>query len=194
MACSGVSSLLTGRSPPCSSQDRETGRERGMTDGSGRRQVIITGAAGGMGRACARMFGTTHDLILTDVAAEPLTAFADALRHEGFAVPCAHAGDLGSDAILSALAGQLTESAPFSLVHTAGLSPSLASWDRIMQVNLVATEKLLRTIEPRLVPGSAAVLIASSAAHMMPRNPEADGVMQDPLGAAFTTVMVVFIL
>ena len=44
------------------------------------KKVLITGAAGGMGRACARLLGMTHDLILADVSAERLNAFADELE------------------------------------------------------------------------------------------------------------------
>lgn len=40
-----------------------------------RRKVLITGAAGGMGRVCARLLGATHDLVLNDVAAEGLHSF-----------------------------------------------------------------------------------------------------------------------
>ena len=32
--------------------------------GSDRPKVLITGASGGMGRACARLIGLTHDLVL----------------------------------------------------------------------------------------------------------------------------------
>lgn len=154
-----------------------------MTQHNGRRRVIITGAAGGMGKACARVFGQTHDLVLTDVT-PTLAAFAEELGNEGFTVLGANTGDLGGDEVLNALTSHLAGQ-PFSLIHTAGLSPSLASWERIMQVNLVATEKLLRAIEPSLVAGTAVVLIASSAAHMMPRTPEADAVMRDPLAPDF---------
>lgn len=156
-----------------------------MTHGTGRRRVIITGAAGGMGQACARIFGATHDLILSDVAGPGLAHFTHALRDEGYTVLGAHSGDLGSTGILSALTGDLPQGMAFSLIHAAGLSPSLAPWDRILEVNLVATEKLLQAIEPQLVRGSAVVLIASSAAHMVPRNAAADAVMRDPLASDF---------
>ena len=54
-----------------------------------------------------------------------------------------------------------------------------------MQVNLVATEKLLRALEPALVPGTALVLIASSAGHMFPPMAEVDAVLADPLAPSF---------
>jgi NAD(P)-dependent dehydrogenase (short-subunit alcohol dehydrogenase family) len=153
--------------------------------GSTRRKALITGAAGGMGRACARLFGATQDLVLTDAAAPALERFADELRAEGFTVLGVHAGDLGNDALLAAMVADMAGTGPLTLIHTAGLSPSLANADAIMKVNLVATVKLLDAIEPVLRPGSAAVLIASSAGHLMPPIPDAHALMASPLTADF---------
>ncbi len=146
-----------------------------------RRRVLITGAAGGMGRACARLFGTTQDLILTDVSAGPLNGFADELRADGFGVVGVHAGDLGGQALLSALADDLSGDTPFTLLHTAGLSPSQADWQSIMKVNLIVTAKLLQAVEPRLQPGSVGVLIASTAGHLMPPIPAVQAILDQPL-------------
>lgn len=146
-----------------------------------KRKIVVTGAAGGMGRACARLLGATHDLILTDAAAESLGRFAEDLRAEGYNVLAALPGDLASDELLSQLAGHLVSDIPTILVHTAGLSPAQADWRPIMQVNLVATEKLLRTVEPLLGQGSVGILIASSAGHMLPPMPELCEIVREPL-------------
>jgi NAD(P)-dependent dehydrogenase (short-subunit alcohol dehydrogenase family) len=148
-----------------------------------KRRVIITGAAGGIGRACARLFGATQDLILTDVVAQRLHGFAETLREEGYSVAGAHAGDLGSETLLSALSRDLVDNAPFTLIHTAGVSPSLAEWQSILTVNLVTTEKLLRSLETSLIPGSVAVLIASTAGHMMPAIADVQAILDEPLAA-----------
>lgn len=150
-----------------------------------RRTALITGAAGGMGRACARLFGLTHDLVLTDVMAPALEAFAAELSRDGYVVASAQAGDLADDGVLTRLVGALPTDAPFALVHTAGLSPALADWRAIMSVNLVGTEKLLRAVEPVLTPGSVAVVIASVAGHMMAEIAEADALMKNPTAEGF---------
>jgi NAD(P)-dependent dehydrogenase (short-subunit alcohol dehydrogenase family) len=149
-----------------------------------RRKVLITGAAGGMGRACARLFGAQDDLVLTDVSAASLGTFAEELRTDGYNV-AAQAGDMSDDALLAALVRDVAGGSPFAVVHTAGLSPSLAEWKPIMQVNLVATEKLLRALEPALVPGCVAVLIASAAGHMFPAMPDVEKVLAEPLAPGF---------
>jgi NAD(P)-dependent dehydrogenase (short-subunit alcohol dehydrogenase family) len=150
-----------------------------------RRKVLITGAAGGMGRACARLMGAQDDLVLTDVSAASLDAFAEELRRDGYNV-AAHAGDMSDDAVIAAVVKDVAAGGQaFAVVHTAGLSPSLGDWQAIMQVNLVATEKLLRALEPALVPGTALVLIASAAGHMFPSMPEVEVVLAEPLAPAF---------
>jgi len=148
-----------------------------------RRKTLITGAAGGMGRACARLFGATDDLVLTDVVASSLAKFADELAADGYVVT-AHGGDLTDDPLLKTLAGEVSGAA-FTLVHAAGLSPSLADWRTIMRVNLVATEKLLRALEPTLPRGSVGLLIASMAGHMLPSTPELDALLAEPLAPQF---------
>ena len=153
--------------------------------GSVRRRALITGAAGGMGQACARLFGTVQDLVLTDAAAPALERFAGELRAEGFTVLGAHAGDLGSNAELAAMMADMASENPLTLIHTAGLSPALAGPEAIMAVNLVATVKLLDAIQPLLRPGSAAVLIASIAGHLIPEIPAALALMAAPLAPDF---------
>ncbi len=150
-----------------------------------RRKALITGAAGGMGRACARLFGQTQDLVLTDAIAPGLEKFTAELRADGFTVLGAHAGDLGSEAVLAAIMADMAGEGPLTLIHTAGLSPSLADAGAIMRINLVATVKLLDAIEPILRPGSAGVLIASSAGHLIPPIPDALALMANPLAPDF---------
>jgi NAD(P)-dependent dehydrogenase (short-subunit alcohol dehydrogenase family) len=140
-----------------------------------------------MGRACARLFGATHDLVLSDVVADALGSFVAELGAEGFSVTGAHAGDLCDDALLANIAADLRGDAPFIVVHTAGLSPSQADWQAIMTVNLIGSEKLLGAVEAILTPGSVAVIIASTAGHSMPAIPDADALLDAPLAPGFLT-------
>src|SRR5690606_27172263 len=95
------------------------------------------------------------------------------------------AGDMLSEEHLNALAAQLWGDQPFSVVHTAGLSPALADWLTIMKVNLVASEMLMNALEPVLVAGSVVVPIASLAGHLMPANPGIDALLVVPLDDGF---------
>lgn len=144
---------------------------------SNRPKVLITGAAGGMGRACARLIGMTHDLVLNDVAQPGLESFAAELERDAYRVVDAIVGDTCDDAVLSRIAGALGGGKAFAVVHTAGVSPSQGDWQTIMRVNMAGTVRLMTALEPLVVPGTAAVLIASTAGHIFPYFPEADAVM-----------------
>jgi NAD(P)-dependent dehydrogenase (short-subunit alcohol dehydrogenase family) len=151
-----------------------------------RRRAVVTGANGGMGRACARMIGETMDLVLTDIAGHPLDTFAASLQADGYVVAAVFAGDLADASLAERIGAEAAGGGGFgTLVHTAALSPSLAGWEPIMQANAVGTARLLAAIEPILQPGSVAVLIASMAGHMAPAIPEADVILDDPLAPDF---------
>lgn len=150
-----------------------------------RTRLLITGAAGGMGRACARLLGSTHDLVLTDVAQRPLERLVNDLRLDGYTIVAARAGDLNDQKLLDTLVADLDGEMPFKLVHTAGLSPSLGDWRAIMTINLIATDKLLDTMERALRPGSCAVVIASSAGHMRIPDPGVNELLDAPQASGF---------
>ncbi|HEX4180972.1 MAG TPA: SDR family oxidoreductase [Caulobacteraceae bacterium] len=65
------------------------------------------------------------------------------------------------------LAAALDDREVGSLIHCAGLSPSMAELDRILDVNLAATMRLVDTARPRMAEGAAAVLFSSLAGHML---------------------------
>lgn len=149
-----------------------------------RRTILITGASGGMGRNIARRLGGTANLILTDIAADPLQAFAASLTQEGYTVLGTEAGDLADQAVLSKLAVLVNSSGLDALVHTAGLSPAQADWRKILHVNILATQTLLNATLPLMNPGAAAVLVASMAGYVNPGMPAADHMLDQTLDSA----------
>lgn len=147
--------------------------------------VVITGASGGMGRACAQRLGKNHSLLLVDVNAAAVEEMAIALNAQGYcATPfCA---DLTNPVVIEQLVAMTQSLGPLrALVHTAGLSPSMADAKRIMDVNWVATYRLAETFLPIMQPGSCAVLIASNSAYLVPAKPELDALFYDPLAPDF---------
>jgi NAD(P)-dependent dehydrogenase (short-subunit alcohol dehydrogenase family) len=138
---------------------------------------VVIGAASGMGEAVARRMGMDNELLLADreiTAVEHLAAELGAI-----AIGC----DIADDAQVAALAAQVP--ALGALVLTAGLSPTMAPGRRIYDVNLLGTVRVLRALEPKLVPGSVAVVFASIAAHQLPAFPALDDVLDEPLAPDF---------
>lgn len=130
-------------------------------------KVIITGAAGGMGRPTAQRFAAQgRSLLLCDVNAQRLDALADDLRATGVEVDTL-VGDIAAPEFPGKVIAALKGSPIFALVHTAGLSPTMADADRILEVNFFATERLCAALLPHFSKGGCAVLISSCSGYMI---------------------------
>ncbi len=147
--------------------------------------AVITGGASGMGLECARRLGARHRLVLADLNPAGLEAAATMLIAEGCVV-----APVVTDVTLPDSVARLAETArslgPLdTLVHAAGLSPTMADGRRIMAVNLVGTALVERAFLELAVPGSAAVLIASTAGHTGPASRRNDPILAMPLAVEF---------
>lgn len=134
-----------------------------MTTGT----VVITGAAGGMGRPAAHRFaGQGRPLLLCDLDAARLEALAEELRPAAGTVTVLAADIAAPDfpeQVISALDGARIG----ALIHTAGLSPTMSDGARIFAVNYDATERLVAGLLPHFAEGGCAVLISSVSAYML---------------------------
>jgi NAD(P)-dependent dehydrogenase (short-subunit alcohol dehydrogenase family) len=147
-----------------------------------RRTVLITGGAGGMGMACAARLGASGDaILLTDLDAAALERATRELARAGVDAQ-GFACDLADPGCGDAIARALREGPPLrALVHTAGLSPVMADWRRIVAVDLVGTARVLGAALPFVESGGAAVCIASMAGHLVPADPAIAALMAEPL-------------
>jgi len=144
--------------------------------------ALITGAAGGMGVACAHALAPRAALILTDRDAarlgEVAAELAERFDRAPEVVPC----DLGRPGALEDMVGRLEPRGRIRwVIHTAGLSPTMAGWREVLEVDLVATARLLEHLAPWMPPGGAAVCIASIAGHMGHDDGSIDAVLDAPL-------------
>jgi len=143
----------------------------------------VTGAAGGMGRECARLAfedGWT-DLILCDLDKAKIEAVATPLREQGARVEVL-AGDIVSPAYWQTLTDMVGQRGVGAVVHTAGVSPGMCGAQRLLEINLDATVLLVDTVRPLMTQGSACVLFSSMASYF-PIAPEADAAFEAPLPA-----------
>ncbi len=129
--------------------------------------AVVTGAAGGMGAAVAtRLAGIGWPLLLCDLDAGRLESVAAKLSQGSHSVRTL-AGDIGDVAFPARLTDALATSDIGVLIHTAGLSPTMADAEQILRVNFDATARLVEVVRPKMARNGCAVLIASSAAHMV---------------------------
>ncbi|HVU74869.1 MAG TPA: SDR family oxidoreductase [Mycobacteriales bacterium] len=150
--------------------------------------VVITGAASGMGAACARrLMRGDRTLLLVDVNEAALATVKAELRDLAFDEDQIHVQrtDITSAADISALAAKVQQLGPLGAVlNVAGVSPTMADWRRVFEVDLVGTAMVLEAMLPLAGPGTVAVCWSSSSAHMGPMAapaPEITAAMADPL-------------
>lgn len=132
------------------------------------RVSVITGGAGGMGMATARILGRDHTLVLCDVRQDRLDTAAAVLNDLGITATV-----LNCDVTDRAEVGRLFETASglgsiVSVIHTAGVSPSMGSADYIMRTNALGTFNVNEAFYGCVGEGAAIVNVASMAAHMLP--------------------------
>lgn len=132
------------------------------------RVTIITGGAGGMGQATARIVGRDHTVVLFDVRQDRLDGAAGALRDLGMTPTAVH-GDVTDRAAVTRLFDAAAELGMLaSVIHTAGVSPSMGDADYVMRTNAVGTVNVNEVFYDRAAEGAAIVNVASMAAHMLP--------------------------
>lgn len=121
-----------------------------------------------MGLATAKIIGRDHTVVLCDVRQDRLTSAAEALRDLGIAatvVDC-DVTDRRAVAALLDTAGALGTVA--SVIHTAGVSPSMGPADYVMRTNAVGTVNVNEQFFAVAGEGAVIVNVASMAAHLLP--------------------------
>ncbi|ABW13600.1 short-chain dehydrogenase/reductase SDR [Parafrankia sp. EAN1pec] len=151
---------------------------------------IVTGAGRGMGAACAAQLADQVDvLLLVDLNEELMTETATALTGAGrratvelFSLDIADAGGVARLAARVSELGTLR-----SVAHVAGISPTMADWRRVLDVDLVGSARLTDTLLPLATAGTAIVCFASLAPLLTAAtvDPVLDAVLADPLAADF---------
>jgi NAD(P)-dependent dehydrogenase (short-subunit alcohol dehydrogenase family) len=133
-------------------------------DSDSRGVALITGGAGTIGIACARVL-TENVILLADTSSERLASAAEQVGSGGADVRTAVC-DVTDDSSVTALAKTLADIGPLRvLVHTAGLSGAMADSPRILDVNFAGTLRVLDATEPLVRPGTVGVAIASVSGH-----------------------------
>lgn len=129
---------------------------------------VITGGAGGMGLATAKIMGADHTVVLCDVRPDRLDAAAVALKDLGMSptvVNCDVTDRQAVDRLFETAAGL---GAIGSVIHTAGVSPSMGDADYVMRTNALGTVNVNEVFYETAGEGAAIVNVASMAAHMLP--------------------------
>ena len=145
---------------------------------------VVTGAARGMGWTCAELLAKSMDvLVLVDLDEQGLDTAARALDHEAAAVSLFEADVTDLDR-MHQLARHVSSLGRLrAVVHAAGISPTMADWRRVLEVDAIGSANLLEALRSSNGEGTATVCFASMADDLVLGwdRREADASLDDPL-------------
>jgi NAD(P)-dependent dehydrogenase (short-subunit alcohol dehydrogenase family) len=129
--------------------------------------VIVLIGAGSIGQAIARRVGTGKHVVLADLRQENADAAAKTLSEAGFETSTSMV-DVSSRESVQALVEQASKfGAIAGVIHAAGVSPTQASPETILKVDLYGTALVLELFGNVIAPGGAGVVIASQSGHRL---------------------------
>lgn len=129
--------------------------------------VIVVIGAGSIGQAIVRRVSAGKQVLLADIQQENADAAAKVLFDAGFNVSTATV-DVSSRASLHALVETATKLGEVSgVIHAAGVSPSQASPETILKVDLYGIALVLEEFGNVIARGGAGIVIASQSGHRL---------------------------
>jgi NAD(P)-dependent dehydrogenase (short-subunit alcohol dehydrogenase family) len=130
--------------------------------------AIVVIGAGSIGQAIVRRVAAGKHVLLADIRQENADAAAKILSDAGFNVTTATV-DVSSRKSVHALVEAATKLGEVSgVIHAAGVSPSQASPETILKVDLYGTALVLEEFGNVIARGGAGVVIASQSGHRLP--------------------------
>ncbi len=130
--------------------------------------VIVVIGAGSIGQAIARRVSAGKHVLLADLRQEATDAAAKTLTDAGFSVVTSTV-DVSSRDSVHALAAKATSLGEvIGVIHAAGVSPSQASPETILKVDLYGTAVVLEEFGNVITSGGSCVVIASQSGHRLP--------------------------
>ncbi|MCV7154397.1 SDR family oxidoreductase [Mycolicibacterium pyrenivorans] len=129
---------------------------------------VITGGAGGMGLATAKIVGRDRTVVLCDVRQDRLDVAAATLTDLGVTATAVNCDVTDRQAVSGLFETATGLGALTSVIHAAGVSPSMGGADYILRTNALGTLNVNEIFYRTAAEGSAIVNVASMAAHMLP--------------------------
>jgi NAD(P)-dependent dehydrogenase (short-subunit alcohol dehydrogenase family) len=130
--------------------------------------AVITGGAGGMGLATAKIIGRDHHLLLSDIGQDRLDRATSELAALGISCDSIACDVADRDAVgrLAARAAEL--GTVVCAVHAAGVSPQMGAAEMILRINAIGTINVTEAFLDLATEGFRLVNVASMAAYLSP--------------------------
>lgn len=128
--------------------------------------VLVVIGVGGMGEAIARRLAPGKTTILADYNDDLLHSTCNSMAADGFHVVAQHV-DVSSRTSVHELVELVASTGRLqNFVHTAGVSPTQASLERVLAIDLAGVAYTLEEFETLAHPGAAGVVISSMSSYL----------------------------
>lgn len=134
-----------------------------------RKDVILWAGAGQIGLAIARRIGTGKKIVVGDKKLENAESIAKIMNEAGFDVVPVQMDLSEKTSILNFIEAGKAYGEVAMLINAAGVSPSQASVETILKVDLYGTAVLLEEVGKIIREGGVGVTISSQSGHRMPQ-------------------------
>ncbi|OBW92700.1 SDR family oxidoreductase [Gallibacterium salpingitidis] len=133
-------------------------------------KVVVVIGSGAIAQAIIRRIGIGKHILLTDINLEHAKNSAQTLQHAGFNVSTAWI-DVSNRESVQNIANQAVAMGDIvGVIHTAGLSPSQASAQEIIKVDLYGAALVLEIFGQVISQSGVALVIGSQSSHRLPIN------------------------
>lgn len=133
-----------------------------------KKESVLWMGAGQIGLAIVRRIAAGKKVIIGDKNPANAQSAADVLNNAGFDASAFEADLSSRESILGIISETLTYGNIKYLVNAAGVSPSQASVEKILEVDLYGTAVLLDEVGKVIAEGGSGVTISSQSGHRMP--------------------------
>lgn len=132
------------------------------------KDVFVVIGTGSIGQAIVRRVSQGKTVLLADLRPENAESAAKVLRDAGFSVSTTGV-DVSSRESIQQLVNTATALGPVKgVIHAAGVSPSQASPETILKVDLYGTAVVLEEFGQVITEGGSGIVIASQSGHRLP--------------------------
>lgn len=135
------------------------------------KKVVVIVGSGGIGLAIARRQGIGKTLLLADINEKALNTAVSVLRDASYEVETRHVDVASRQSVRALAATALALGDVVEVINTAGLSPNMASVEKILEVDLYGVAVMLEEFGHVIARGGAGLTISSMAGYMMPALP-----------------------
>lgn len=133
-----------------------------------KKDIIVLTGAGQIGMAIVRRMGYGNKIIVADWKLENAQAIAKTLIEAGFDVIPFEVDISSKESVLKLVEAAQKEGEISMFINAAGVSPSQASIEQILKVDLYGTSLLLEEFGKVIKEGGTGVIISSQSGYRMP--------------------------